>query len=551
MAAPAALAAGTVDERSGGLLKFFLAEDGMDIVERLVSVPSLRAYASDASFVSRLKATQKAAKEATTPEALAEVTRSLMHDPRLTQCAMLGAGVSLKVDEHDLKKAEREGDIAKRSPLRVDDLVEAEGKTVDDARKVAKEAYARGDVPRALAYWTRCLRHRREQGLPDDVYDAAALYSNVAQGLLKLEHYVRAEQAATRALAYVERAREKKAHEKRRARFLWKKTKDKEDKEGGPTSSKYSDDHRGGDAWPHHKKEDAVEALPFDLDACERKALYRRAVAREGQRKFEEGLSDARAAKAKEAPSAADPSVALVKRLEALVESEKRQAIERAKRKEEERRGFQKRAAGVALTSSSSSSTKGTPEGPGASVGYVDERDYSSLVKRRLAERVKDVDVDLGAGANVKVDTLNDAQSSVSATVNVKRGKRALYYDLDVTASWTAEPPPEFDLSDDRDDDDDDAEDRRRPISGTVRLYNVSHETRYEPGADPNVAYMYQLGYRGIKPSWFDGTSATDQAPDWAKGLIDGAHALYEALANAVDAVLKEFTTQLDTQSSS
>ena len=30
------------------------------------------------------------------------------------------------------------------------------------------------------------------------------------------------------------------------------------------------------------------------------------------------------------------------------------------------------------------------------------------------------------------------------------------------------------------------SKDGPRPLEGSIRLYNVSHETRYEPGADPS-----------------------------------------------------------------
>ena len=51
---------------------------------------------------------------------------------------------------------------------------------------------------------------------------------------------------------------------------------------------------------------------------------------------------------------------------------------------------------------------------------------------------------------------------------------------------------------------------------------------------------MYQLGYKGIDPKWFDGNQATADAPPWAALLINGAHELYEAAAKAVDALIGE-----------
>ena len=96
------------------------------------------------------------------------------------------------------------------------------------------------------------------------------------------------------------------------------------------------------------------------------------------------------------------------------------------------------------------------------------------------------------------------------ASVTHKRGARALYYDIDVHANWRADPPKAHELKMD-----DDAPPRLRPraLEGTVRLYNVSQETTYEPGADTNVAYMYQLGYKGLDPKWFDGARGGAMRP--------------------------------------
>ena len=84
-------------------------------------------------------------------------------------------------------------------------------------------------------------------------------------------------------------------------------------------------------------------------------------------------------------------------------------------------------------------------------------------------------------GAFVAITTCLTNESSVSASVTRKRGQRSLYYDIDVKCAWRAEWRG-FDLSPPKT-----ARGRSRVPSG---LYNVSHETRYEPGADPTVAYV-------------------------------------------------------------
>ncbi|KAJ8600112.1 hypothetical protein CTAYLR_003473 [Chrysophaeum taylorii] len=437
-------------DADGGLLKFFRGSEE-EVLSRCAQHPAIREHLADAAFVAKVRSMSERARAATEPAKFAELGRELMQDPRLTQCAMLGAGVNLTVDEADMRKAERTGDIEKRSPLRVDDLVEAERcENPAEARAKGTSAYAKSPA-KALAFWVRALRFRRDEGIPDEPREAAALYSNIAQALLKLGHPGRAEQAASRALKYYD--------------------------------------------------------APHDVFA-----LYRRALAREALRKYELALEDAK-----------QVDETLAARLEKLVDVDAKQRVEKVKRKQEENKVGKTRASGLEL---SRSKANGSSE-----LGYLEERDYSHDIRKRLNSRVLDIQVDLGNSAYVQITELRD-QTTASVAVTLKRGARALYYDLDVHCSWVAHPEPTFDLDED---------DEARPIKGTIRLYNVSHETDYDPGADPNVAFMYQLGYQGFPPPWFDGKYATDQAPVWAKRLIDGAHSLYEALALDVKAMLDDF----------
>ena len=121
--------ANTVDP-AGGLLKFFIGEDP---VQRCMQHPQLREYVTDAAFCKRLRELRKKCEAATTPEAMGELTRLMLHDPRLTQCSMAGAGMNLTVESEDIKKAERTGDVEKMSPIRVDDVVAAQEMCQDAA----------------------------------------------------------------------------------------------------------------------------------------------------------------------------------------------------------------------------------------------------------------------------------------------------------------------------------------------------------------------------------------------------------------------------------
>ncbi|KAJ1457394.1 hypothetical protein M885DRAFT_125546 [Pelagophyceae sp. CCMP2097] len=164
-------------------------------------------------------------------------------------------------------------------------------------------------------------------------------------------------------------------------------------------------------------------------------------------------------------------------------------AAAKVERLGEERAVSKARVSGVPLEEKQ----QGPRSGPGASLGYIEEQDHSHWALQRLASLLEEVDVDLGGGASVAVDSALLRQCVVSASVTRKRGQRALYYEFDVHARWTAESPPDYDVSGSAA-----GADAPRPLKGVVRLYNVSHETKYEPGADTNVAYMYQLGYQGL-----------------------------------------------------
>ena len=143
--------ANTVDP-AGGLLKFFIGEDP---VQRCLRHPLLREYVTDAAFCKRLRELRKKCEAATTPEAMGELTRLMLHDPRLTQCSMAGAGMNLTVESEDIKKAERTGDVERMSPIRVDDVVAAQEMCQDasQAKAEGNERFAKGDSAGALAFW--------------------------------------------------------------------------------------------------------------------------------------------------------------------------------------------------------------------------------------------------------------------------------------------------------------------------------------------------------------------------------------------------------------
>ena len=93
-------------------------------LEKIACVPSCAEYAKDPGFVRTLRELQAQAAE--DPEKAGQiVARQGSRDPRIMACVMALQGVSVEVTEADLKKAEREGDMARRDPVNADLTAEA------------------------------------------------------------------------------------------------------------------------------------------------------------------------------------------------------------------------------------------------------------------------------------------------------------------------------------------------------------------------------------------------------------------------------------------
>ena len=115
----------------------------------------------------------------------------------------------------------------------------------------------------------RALRIDREAGRPDDVDFAGAVYCNVAAALLKLDRWDRAEQAASRAIKHCDFARARATEARIRMDRL-------------------------ADVGELDELDESHPALTRRLldDATRRKALYRRALAREKCRRGLEAHQD-------------------------------------------------------------------------------------------------------------------------------------------------------------------------------------------------------------------------------------------------------------------
>jgi hypothetical protein len=89
------------------------------------------------------------------------------------------------------------------------------------------------------------------------------------------------------------------------------------------------------------------------------------------------------------------------------------------------------------------------------------------------------------------------ARADVHATVKIKEGRRALYYDMDISVSWEGVVKPKgLEATADST--------TWHRTRGVLRLYNIGQDTQYSPGGDPSTSYMYCLGFTTEQGAWMD-----------------------------------------------
>ena len=189
-----------------------------------------------------------------------------------------------------------------------------------------------------------------------------------------------------------------------------------------------------------------------------------------------------------------------VERLKKLQSSAEAELEKKQLEKQNEKKAEVKRLQGKEL--------KGEGYSSQVSSEYLAEQDFSHWALGKVKEAVLGVTHTAQNGATLRIVELQE-QSKVTASITNKKGKRALYYDMDLHCCWLGKS-------------------LGNEMKGLIRVYNIAHDTKFELGGDANTSYMYQLG-------WDQRVSGT-----WAEELKTEAAELFDLVAVKVDGVIKD-----------
>lgn len=434
------------------------------MMELLVSYPETRQHLADPGFLAAMTGLQKQAIEcdmndvnqtSTVSQKIAQVGQK---DPRVMQAVMSLMGQSMTVDEKDLKKAESHGDMKRREPVQLEQLVLVKSLLdPEECRVKGNEYFKSGDYPAALAHYEKGVERLKQDLLEFPAAQLAALQSNIAFCYLKLEWPDRAKKSATLGLKAVREGKD----------------------------------------------------VPFDQS----KLFYRRSLACEGLQEFDLAVEDMERALqfSDQASSLRAKFRSELARLRKLRESHNLEQEKRKTQKENEKAAEVERLQGQALGGERASEAEST---------YITETDKSHRTRQRVTEAVERIKLDCSSGAKIEIYELREI-SKVSASVTTKRGKRALYYEMDLHMKWRGQAAPKLKPSS-----------GPSEMDGVIRVYNIAHDTKFELGGDENTSYMYQLGW--------------DQRLNgkWADGLRNDAADLFDLVADAVDGVIRDLRSK-------
>lgn len=423
-----------------------------DLFERLASFESVRKHLADPGFLSQLQKLQALATDEHRDwgdlTSCAEVGRSIalasQKDPRIMQALMALQGHDLRVEETDLRRAESFGDMPRRAPLQLEQLMQTRDLSdPEEARLKGNERFKANDYAAALAHYEKgleILRCRASSAAPEPA-QIATLLSNAAQCLLNLKWPEKAKDAATEAIAIVRAQDQSK--------------------------------------------------LIFD----QAKLFYRRGLAFEQMGDFARALDDMdRALKQVQRREKSASNLTELQRLKAetarlqkLQASSLAEAEKKRHEQENERQAEVKRLQGAHLKK------KEQVERIVPSQDYISEQDFSHFAYQRLTELIPSIrHVSKASGCELQALELKP-DSKVQASITTKRGQRALYYEMDLHVTWRGKAAPKL------------APVGSEELQGLIRVYNIAHDTKFELGGDENTSYIYQLGWdRRLSGPWVD-----------------------------------------------
>jgi len=418
------------------------------LFEKLAQHAEVRKHMADQGFIAELERLQQLA-YSQEEGAGQKVAQAGHRDPRIMQALMALQGHGLLVEEADLRRAENLGDMSRREPVQLEQLLLV--KDLEDAevaRQQGNEHFKAGRVPEALAHYEKGLELLKIQ--PEvPASSVATLLSNAALCYLKLKWPDRAKKSATKAIVAIKQA----------------------------------------------------EETTFDQS----KLYYRRALACEALQEFGMAVDDMTRAfqHAKSTSQSLAEQHRLkgeVERLKKLKSSAEAELEKKQLEKQNEKKAEVKRLQGKEL--------KGEGYSSQVSSEYLAEQDFSHWALGKVKEAVLGVTHTAQNGATLRIVELQE-QSKVTASITNKKGKRALYYDMDLHCCWLGKS-------------------LGNEMKGLIRVYNIAHDTKFELGGDANTSYMYQLG-------WDQRVSGT-----WAEELKTEAAELFDLVAVKVDGVIKD-----------
>ena len=510
-----------------------LARPEQEQLKTLASHPSTRPYVVDSGFLAGFSELRTA-----TPDGR---QRLISRDPRLAQAFSVLSGINLSISEADVRHAESVGDIKKRDAVQTDDVIAAlQHTTLADAKAAGNAHFQAAEYSKAVACYQRALGFANLESAPpapDDEEVEVIVEVSDAEAATTLASEARLEARRTRATLH-----------SNAAMALLKMA-------------------RPADALS--ACDDALREAPDGMDTS--KMLYRRAHALEGVGQFDEAVRAME--RARDAARAADgaagatrPMDVELRRLRRVQRAAAEAAEAKAAQRAEYARASDVRAAGLALpsvdgavgkgaagelsgtTSGASSAAASGDESDGAgevasAVGGgaggaggaaaavlprfapIAEQDFSHWARTTLAARVRGLTHARG-GARIVIDALDEHRSDVHASVKEKRGRRALYYDLDLMCTWEghcALGQP--------------AGAPAGTMRGEFRLFNVGQDTRFQEGGDPHTSYLYSLGF---PRAYHD----DDACPLWARQLKFEAAELFDLVSHLVGAWVKELAAK-------
>merc|ERR1719203_1325892 len=196
--------------------------------------------------------------------------------------------------------------------------------------------------------------------------------------------------------------------------------------------------------WPDRAKKSASQAIAVlrqveDDTFDQSKLFHRRALASEQLKEFGLAADDmARAfVQAKKSGRSLKEQHNLrseAERLKKLKAAHEADSDKKSKEKENERGAEVTRMQGAQLEAKKAQKAAAAPA---PAPDYLAEQDFSHWTRKNIKEAVKGVTHKTKLGGKIEIVELQE-ESKVQASIMTKRGKRSLYYDMDLHCQWRA-----------------------------------------------------------------------------------------------------------------